>query len=40
MDFTAAAWFDEDDRKRAEAEAMDPPEKLPLHKRITRSVLG
>lgn len=40
MDFSEAAWFDEDDRKTAEEEAANPPVKLSLRRRIIAGVVG
>jgi len=40
MDFSEAAWFDEDDRQKAEEEAANPSEKISLRKRIVASIAG
>lgn len=40
MDFSAAAYFDDIDRKTREEEIQCPPPKLPIHKRILRVLLG
>lgn len=40
MDFSEAAWFNEDDRRMEEEEAANPPEKMSLRKRLVAGIVG